>query len=98
MIAAIFDLDGTLYTGHITAGIARHHRLHQVNRLLLYMFMATHMPLWLLQRAGLVAEAVVRDLWVRNLGWTVRGWTPQEAGRLSPGSPRSTYCPCCART
>ena len=78
MIIAVFDLDGTLYTGHITEGIALHHRLHRVSRVPLYVFMATHMPLWLLQRAGLVPEAVMRDLWVRNLGWTVRGWTPRE--------------------
>jgi FMN phosphatase YigB (HAD superfamily) len=29
-IAAIFDLDGTLYTGHITLGLAEHHRTHRV--------------------------------------------------------------------
>jgi len=32
MIAAIFDLDGTLYTGHIGRGITRHHRTHRVKR------------------------------------------------------------------
>ena len=79
MIAAIFDLDGTLYTGHIARGIARHHRMHRVKRLPLYVYMAIHMPLWLLRRAGLVSDGTVRELWIRNMGWTVRGWTPQEA-------------------
>jgi len=79
MIAAIFDLDGTLCTGHIVEGIAHHHRVHRVKRLPLYTFMATHMALWPLYRLGLMSEAAMRELWTRDLGWTVRGWTPEEA-------------------
>ena len=78
-IAAVFDLDGTLYTGHITLGLAEHHRTHRVKRLELYSFMLTHMPIWWLQRLGLVSEATSRSIWARDMGWTVRGWTPQEA-------------------
>jgi len=79
MILAIFDLDGTLYSGHIAQGIARHHRVHRVKRLPLYVFMITHIAPWPLCRLGLVSEAVMRELWVRHVGWTVRGWTPEEA-------------------
>ena len=79
MIAAIFDLDGTLYTGHIVKGIARHHRVHKVKRLPLYFYMATHMALWPLWRLRLLSETFVREVWVCHLGWTVRGWTHQEA-------------------
>jgi len=79
MIAAIFDLDGTLYTGHIVNGIARHHRTHRVNRRWLYFYMGSHMSMWPLWRTGLLSEASVRDLWSRHLGWTVRGLTLEEA-------------------
>jgi HAD superfamily hydrolase (TIGR01490 family) len=79
MVLAVFDLDGTLYTGHIVLGIARHHRVHHVKRAALYFYMATHMALWPLWRLGLLPEAVLRELSARHLGWTVRGWTPQEA-------------------
>lgn len=78
-LAAIFDLDGTLYTGHIVKGIVRHHRTQRVKRLPLYVFLATRMVLWPPWRLGLMSEATVRELWTRHLGWTVRGWTPQEA-------------------
>ncbi len=78
-IAAIFDLDGTLYTGHVVRGIASHHRTHRVKRLPLYLFMASHMPLWYLKRAGLVSEGNMREAWIRHMGWTVRGWTPERA-------------------
>jgi len=79
MTVAIFDLDGTLFSGHIVQGIARHHRVHRVKRLPLYIFMATHMALWPLWRLGLIPDASVRELWTRHMGWTMRGWTPQEA-------------------
>jgi HAD superfamily hydrolase (TIGR01490 family) len=77
--AAIFDLDGTLYTGHIVRGVTRHHRTHRVKRLPLYFYMTTHMAMWPLWRLGLLSELKVRELWVRHLGWTMRGWTHQEA-------------------
>ena len=79
MIGAIFDLDGTLYTGHITLGIAGHHRQHRVKRLRLYAYMAAHLPLWLLSNVGLVSPTASRELWARDLAWTVGGWTTEEA-------------------
>jgi len=79
VIAAIFDLDGTLYTGHIVKGIACHHRAHRVRRLPLAFYMVTHMALRPLRQLGLLSETFVRELWVRHLGWTIRGWTRQEA-------------------
>jgi HAD superfamily hydrolase (TIGR01490 family) len=79
VIAALFDLDGTLYTGHVGRGIIRHHRTHRVGRLNLYFFLLTHWPVWWLQRAGLVSVEAMRDLWTRHMGWTVRGWTHEKA-------------------
>jgi HAD superfamily hydrolase (TIGR01490 family) len=78
-IAAVFDLDGTLYTGHVARGIARHHRTHRVKRLQLTLYMAAHFAMWPLWRLGIISEATVRELWTRDMGWTVRGWTPEEA-------------------
>ncbi len=82
MIAAVFDLDGTLYTGHIVHGIARHHRIHRVKRTRFYFYMAAHLALWPWWRCGLLSEASFRELWARHLGWTVRGWTQQEAAAV----------------
>jgi HAD superfamily hydrolase (TIGR01490 family) len=78
MVAAIFDLDGTLYTGHIIQGIIRHHRTYRVKRLPLYLYMGIHLTLWPLWKWKLLSEATVRELWARHLGWTIRGWTRQE--------------------
>jgi HAD superfamily hydrolase (TIGR01490 family) len=79
LIAAIFDLDGTLYTGHIGYGITHHHRTHRVKRGYLTLFYLAHMPLWSLRRARLVSEEATRGITAGHMGWTMRGWTPQEA-------------------
>jgi HAD superfamily hydrolase (TIGR01490 family) len=79
MVAAIFDLDGTLYTGHIWRGVWLHHRTHRVNRRWLYFYIGSHMSMWPLWRTGLLSEASGRDLWARNMGWTMRGLTLETA-------------------
>ena len=79
MTIAAFDLDGTLSTGHIINGIVRHHRTHRVKRLPLLVYMATHTAMWPLYRLGLMSELTARGLWLRDMAWTVRGWTPEEA-------------------
>jgi HAD superfamily hydrolase (TIGR01490 family) len=71
MIAAIFDLDGTLYTGHLTFAISEHHRTHKMQRLPLYAFMAVHWPMWGLVKTGILSEAAGRAIWARNLSWTL---------------------------
>ena len=81
MITSIFDLDGTLYTGHILHGIARHHWIHRVKRLPLLAYFVTHLPLWLPWRLGILSETTVRELSARHIGWLARGWTPKEATR-----------------
>lgn len=81
MITAIFDLDGTLYTGHISKGIVQHHMIHRVKRLNVGFFFCTHMPIWWLRLAGLMSEATMRELWSRHMGWMVQGWTPRDAAK-----------------
>jgi HAD superfamily hydrolase (TIGR01490 family) len=56
-----------------------HHREHRVKRLPLLVYMATHFALWPLWRLGLMSELQGRQLWVRDMGWTIRGWTVEEA-------------------
>jgi len=79
MSLSIFDLDGTLYTGHIGIGIGEHHQLRRTKRTLLFLYLSAHYPLWGLQKLGLMSDAVNRSLWTRDMGWLFRGWTAVEA-------------------
>jgi HAD superfamily hydrolase (TIGR01490 family) len=81
MIIAVFDLDGTLYTGHIGEGIAQHHQTHHTKRFWLYFYLVTHYPLWFLQKDGLLSDETGRAIWARDMGWLFRGWRPEEANR-----------------
>ncbi|MGD2252453.1 MAG: HAD-IB family hydrolase [Anaerolineales bacterium] len=80
-IVAIFDLDGTLYTGHVARGLARHHTTHRVKRLMLYTYFALHMALWFLGSLVRASELSLRRIWAKNMGWMVRGWTPEQAAQ-----------------
>jgi len=79
MTFAAFDLDGTLYTGHITVGLSRHHLQHRVKRVPLLLYMASHLAMWPLWRVGLVSELAGRQAWIRDMAWLVRGWTEAQA-------------------
>lgn len=81
MTAAIFDLDGTLYEGHITRGLALHHNTHRVKRIDLALFMASHIPIWWITRAGLVSDEKMRATWAQDIPWLVKGWTQDEGER-----------------
>lgn len=82
MIAAIFDLDGTLYDGHIWLALKRHHETHRVKRLALYAYIATHMPLWPLYSLGLLSAAQFYAMWGRHMSWLMGGLTLEEANSV----------------
>ncbi len=79
--AAIFDLDGTLFTGHVWQGIPRYLRLHRRNRLWLYTFLATHVPLGILSQTWLVDGEKMRQAWSSHMAWMLRGMSTMEGER-----------------
>lgn len=81
MKVAIFDLEGTLYTGNITRGIALFHQAHRVKRLILYLFFLIHMPIFWLGMKGVISGKFGRELWARNMGWLVGGWSVEQGER-----------------
>ncbi|MFQ5341503.1 MAG: HAD family hydrolase [Anaerolineae bacterium] len=82
MIAAIFDLDGTLYKGHIWQALKRHHETHRMKRWALYSYVGSHMGLWPLYRWGLLGESRFYKVWGRHMSWLVGGLTLQQAERV----------------
>ncbi len=80
-IAAVFDLDGTLYTGHIAKAYGVHHRTQRVKRLQHLAYLAVHIPIWWLVKTGLASELAMRRIWAQNMGWMVCGWRPEEADK-----------------
>jgi len=79
MEAAFFDLDGTLFTGHIWKGITLHHRSNKVNRVPLNLYLYSHLALWPLHRLGLLSRKRFFILWARNMSWTLWRMTREQA-------------------
>ncbi len=77
MIGAFFDVDGTLYRGHMWRGLMDYSARHGgMNRVRLYY--AAHLPLVYLRKLRLIGEEAFRKPWVMNLGWLLRGSTAAE--------------------
>jgi HAD superfamily hydrolase (TIGR01490 family) len=79
MIVAFFDLDGTLYTGHIWKAITQHHRVHRKKLPFLLAFLVTHLGPWPLAKAGLLDKERHIIRWGEDLAGTVGGFSRQEA-------------------
>jgi putative phosphoserine phosphatase/1-acylglycerol-3-phosphate O-acyltransferase len=79
MIAAFFDLDGTLATVHVWQALARHNRQQRVNRLALAGYMGTHYPQYLLYKMRLVSRDAAYTSWARDMPWLIGGLTLEQA-------------------
>jgi HAD superfamily hydrolase (TIGR01490 family) len=82
MIAAFFDLDGTLFTGHIWQGLSLHHRTRKIQRVQLYAYVSFHRALWPLYLAGLVSQERSWTAWARHMPWTLSGLTLAQGQRV----------------
>jgi HAD superfamily hydrolase (TIGR01490 family) len=82
MIAALFDFDGTLYTGHIWQDLVRHHWDARRNRRWVVAYIARNMAPLPLYKIGLQSEAHYFSTWARTMAWLLRGWTVAEGHDL----------------
>ncbi len=82
MIAALFDLDGTLYTGHIWQDLARHHWATRRHRRWVVAYLVRNMAPAPLYHLGWLGKEPFFAKWGETMGWLLRGWTPDEAKAL----------------
>ena len=81
MQAAFFDLDGTLFDGHIWQGIRQHHRRYHTNLVRLYVYLATHLVLYPLYKAGLLGQERFYAMWARDMAWLLAGFSEEQMQR-----------------
>jgi HAD superfamily hydrolase (TIGR01490 family) len=82
MIAALFDLDGTLYTGHIWQDLVRHHWTSGRHRLWVLAYVLRNMAPLPLYRLGILSRAAFFQAWGETMAWLLRGWSLGEAQAL----------------
>jgi HAD superfamily hydrolase (TIGR01490 family) len=82
MIAALFDLDGTLYTGHIWQDLVRHHWAARRHRRWVAAYLSWNMAPLPLYKLGLMSRTTYFHIWGETMGWLLRGWPLTEAQAL----------------
>lgn len=82
MIAAFFDLDGTLCAEHVWQAFNKYFTEHRRRRLLVKAFLATHLSLWPLHRLGLLSRKRFFRLWIKNMPWLLVGLRPEEGQEI----------------
>lgn len=82
MIAALFDFDGTLYTGHIWQDLVRHHLAARRHRRWVVAYVAWNMARVPLYRLGLMSQAALYRTWGETMAWLLRGWRVDESQAL----------------
>jgi len=82
MIAALFDLDGTLYTGHIWQDLARHHWAARRHRRWVAAYLLWNMAPFPVYKLGFMSRKTYFHVWGQTMGWLLRGWPLAEAQAL----------------
>jgi HAD superfamily hydrolase (TIGR01490 family) len=80
MIAAFFDFDGTLYTGHVWQDLAGHHWSAKRHRRWVVAYVACNMAPLPLYKLGLMSQEDFYRPWGETMAWLLRGW-PLDQGQ-----------------
>jgi HAD superfamily hydrolase (TIGR01490 family) len=81
-IAAIFDFDGTLTTGHLWRGAALYFKEHKVRRIAVYRYFLANMPLWLASKMNIYSAEKNRIAWGTSLAGLFKGYTTEEVTKI----------------
>ncbi len=78
-IAAFFDVDGTLTSERVWRGVIEYFRRRGLRQWTYRLFWAYHMPLFMLHKAHLLSQSVLRSPWAAHLAWFLRGYSEEQA-------------------
>jgi HAD superfamily hydrolase (TIGR01490 family) len=81
-IAAVFDLDGTLFTGHFWYGIVKHHLENRVKLPQTIAYLVTHYPLWIGYKINALSEDTFKTRWGEDLAALVKGFSEDDITKL----------------
>ena len=76
--AALFDLDGTLSSGHIWEGFLQYYLVRKKKRAWILVFWITHSALWLLSKCKLYSGEKCRVKWMDDLSGIFEGASREE--------------------
>jgi HAD superfamily hydrolase (TIGR01490 family) len=74
---ALFDVDGTLFTGHVWRGMLQYFEA-QRGKWPVRAFWYAHMPSYLLRKMKLISQEQFRGPWGAHLSWLTKGWNVDQ--------------------
>lgn len=77
MIAAFFDVDGTLYTANMWRGLMQYAAAHG-RQARTYLYFGSLAPLYYVRKLGLMSEENFRRPWVSQLPWIIQDWSAEQ--------------------
>lgn len=75
---ALFDLDGTLCSGHIWEGFIKYYLKHRKKRAWILAFWAVHLALWLLVKCKLLSREKYTVKWMEDLCGIFKGASSED--------------------
>jgi HAD superfamily hydrolase (TIGR01490 family) len=82
MIAAFFDVDGTLTNSRVWSGLIDYFPANRIKLGVHYLFNTIHYFLYFVHKAGLLKQAAFRDIWARNLAWYFKGFSVERTEEI----------------
>ena len=76
-IAALFDVDGTLFTGHVWRGMLEYFRRVR-GPWPVRAFWYAHLPSYALYKLKVISQEQFRGPWGAHLAWLAKGWTADQ--------------------
>jgi HAD superfamily hydrolase (TIGR01490 family) len=81
-IAAIFDFDGTLFTGHLWYGLITHHFKYGLKIGQVISYLASHYPLWIMNKLNIIDEEAFKTKWGEDLAVLLKDFTNEEIAQI----------------
>jgi HAD superfamily hydrolase (TIGR01490 family) len=82
MIAAFFDVDGTLTKTRVWNGLKEYFRVHRLRWWSRFLFDLYHYPLMILYFIKILPEQWFRTIWASHLSWYFRGYSVDDAEEI----------------
>ncbi len=96
-IAAFFDFDGTLFSGHFWQGLADYHFKHNLKKASVYVFLVTHLFMSfvyvLASKLKIIRPEAHKIKWGEDMGFFLKGLSAEEVEKMYEWMMRDYFMP-----
>ncbi|HKJ27843.1 MAG TPA: HAD-IB family hydrolase [Anaerolineales bacterium] len=79
MIAAFFDVDGTLTNSRVWSGLIDYFPANRIKLGVHYLFNTIHYFLYFVHKVGFLNQSAFREIWAKDLAWYFKGFSVERS-------------------